>query len=425
MRINSSKIPDGPGVYLLKNSKNKILYVGKAINLKKRLKYYTKSSKDPRINDLIGKVYKVDIYEVESEIESLILEANLIKKYKPSYNILLKDDKDYLYIIITRDKFAKILSARKRSTLDVKAYFGPFPSGKAVRRTLKVLRRIFPYSNCGLNKGRACLSYHMGLCPGVCIGAVTRKEYNQNILSITAFLQGRKQRVLDRLRQYVKKASSELQFEEAAKVQKKLESLEYVLQPTQDVNRYIEDPDFIQANYKEELQDFRKLLKLSKLPKRIEGYDISNIQGKYATGSMVVFTDGKSDKSEYRRFRIKKVKTISDTGMIKEVLTRRFKNDWQTPNLIIVDGGKGQLSACLSVLKKIEISIPCAALAKRREQLYVPKEQKPIRLPADSKALHLIQRIRDEAHRFAIQYHRLLRNKKLLTLQNRSVTLGK
>jgi excinuclease ABC subunit C len=424
MRLNSPKIPDRPGVYLLKNSKNKVLYIGKAVSLKKRLKYYTKHTNDSRLNALISKVSKVDIVEVKSEIESLILEANLIKQYKPHFNVSLKDDKDYLYIIITKDKFPKVLPARKRSIKESKAYFGPYPSATAVRRTLKVIRRIFPYSTCNTNKGRACLSHHLGLCPGVCIGSVTKKEYDRTISSITAFLQGRKQKILDQMRKDVRVASSKLKFEEAAEIQKKLESLEYVLQPTQEVKRYTEDPDFIRLYHKEELEDLQEILKIPRFPKRIEGYDISNIHGKHATGSMVVFTEGKAEKSEYRRFKIKKIQGISDTDMMKEVLTRRFGNDWQKPDLIIVDGGKGQLSACLAVLEKVNLSIPCAALAKRMEQLYVPENQKPIRLPANAKSLHLVQRIRDEAHRFAISYHRSLRDKRLLTLQNGSVTLS-
>ncbi len=409
------KAPTAPGVYVLKNSENEILYVGKAVNLKNRLKNYAAKSLDPRINQLIDQVDTFDTYEVTSEIEALILEANLIKKYKPAFNVQLKDDKDYLYIILTDGKFPKVLPARKKRLPEAKIYFGPYPSASSVRSTLRTLRKIFPYSNCEPNQGKACLYYHLGLCPGVCIGAISEEAYKKNIRSIVLFLEGKKQIVLTTLKKEMDTLSAQLKFEEAAQVHDRLKSLVYIIQKIGDIDKFAEDPQFILSYRKEELKDLQKVLNLKGLPRRIEGYDISNIQGEYAVGSMVVFTNAVSDKAQYRRFKIKTVKGISDTAMMKEVLWRRFNNSWPAPDLILVDGGKGQLSAALQALSEAKLSLPAAGLAKRFEWIYVPAQPTPIKLPQGSKALHLIQRLRDEAHRFAITYHRKLRERSVLT----------
>lgn len=416
MSFNISKTPDSPGVYLLKNKTNNILYIGKAISLKKRLKAYKKPTNDPKTNLLINSINKVETFEVESEIEALVLEANLIKKNQPEFNNQLKDDKDYLYIIITSDKYPKLLPARKRSISESSEYFGPFPSASSVRNTLKALRKIFPFSTCKPGSRKACLYYHLGLCPGVCIGTVNLKEYKQNIRNIKLFLQGKKQKIIEDLKDSMEKASSDLRYEDASGINKKLKSMEYIQQRVFDVTRYIDNPEFLKLNRLEELRQLQGVLGLNKLPNRIEGYDISNIRGEFATGSMVVFINGSADKSSYRKFKIKTVRGISDTDMLEEILIRRFNNNWAVPNLIIVDGGRGQLSTCIKILRGLNLSIPCAALAKKNEQIYLPNRQSPINLPSDSKALHLVQRLRDEAHRFAISYHKHLR-KEALTLQ--------
>lgn len=416
MSLNITEISDKPGVYLLKDPSQQILYVGKASNLKQRLKSYKKDSPHPRINRLISKITSVSIFEVDSPIEALILEANLIKKYKPEFNVLLKDDKDYIYIKVTKDLFPKILPARKKSLTDAKYYFGPYPSSESVRSTLKIIRRIFPYSTCRPDAKRACLHYHLGLCPGVCVGLVDQKDYGKNIKNINLFLKGKNDSILRGLENEMRDLSRKLKYEEAAKIYEKIRALEYVLKPRNDVTKYMEDPDFLMTYRLSELKELKKVLNLSKIPKRIEGYDISNIQGQHATGSMVVLIDGATKKSEYRKFQIKKVSGISDTAMMEEILRRRFHNDWDNPNLIMVDGGKGQLSACRKVLGEFDLKIACIGLAKKREQIYVPGKQYPLRLPRTSKALHVIQRLRDEAHRFAIKYHRHLRSKDILTV---------
>lgn len=425
MSFNISKITDKPGVYLLKDSRRKILYVGKASNLKSRLRSYKKESLYLRINKLISKIASVNTFEVDSPVEALILEASLIKKYRPEFNVLLKDDKDYLYIKITRDEFPRVLPARKKSLVDAKYYFGPFPSSGALRSTLKIIRKVFPYSTCKPGSKGACLHHHIGLCPGVCIGSIGQREYGKNIRDIKLFLEGRKDSILRGLENEMRAFSTKLQYEEAAKTYEKIRALEHVLQPRHDVTKYMEDPDFLITYRLSELEELKKVLELTEVPKRIEGYDISNIHGKFATGSMVVIINGETKKSEYRKFRIKKVSGINDTSMMEEVLRRRFHNDWDFPDLIMVDGGKGQLSTCQKVLREFDLEITCIGLAKKQEQIYIPGKPNPIRLPRTSKALHVIQRLRDEAHRFAIRYHRHLRSKDILTVQGSNDRLKK
>jgi len=422
MRINITKVPEKPGVYLFKGKEGKVLYIGKALNLRKRLKGYLNPT-DTKIMSLVEKIINFETLAVASEIEALILEANLIKKFQPEYNVRLKDDKDYLYIKITNDPFPKVISARKKTLSDSKVYFGPYPSAAAVRTTLKIVRRIFPFSSCKPGRLRACLYYHLGLCPGVCIGEISQKDYSRNIRNVIRFLEGKKHKILDDLRKEMVKASVELKFEEADEIYNKIKSIEYITQPISDVSRYVEEPDFLKTYRQEALTQLMKVLSLPKMPKRIEGYDISNIQGEFATGSMVVFKNGEPEKESYRKFKIKKYTGISDTNMLKEVLQRRFLNSWPKPDLIFVDGGKGQLSAALSVLREFHLSIPVAALAKRLEEIFLPAKEKSIRLPRNSSALHIAQRVRDEAHRFAISYHRKIRNSNFLTIANTFVKL--
>ncbi|MEX0616682.1 MAG: excinuclease ABC subunit UvrC [Candidatus Woykebacteria bacterium] len=416
MKLNLTRIVQKPGVYLLKDQEGSVLYVGKAINLKSRLRAYSAPPQDLRQKSLQEKIHKVETIEVGSEIEALVLEANLIKKHYPQFNSQLKDDKDYLYIVVTKEKYPKVIPVRKRSIEDSLAYFGPFPAASSVRLTLRSIRKIFPFSTCSPTAKKACLYYHLGLCPGVCVGAISEKAYQKNIKNIVLFLQGKKQKVTQDLRKDIAKAAKETRYEEAQELLKKLRSMEYILQPRADVTKYLEEPEFLKNYRREELEELKKILSLPKIPKRIEGYDISNIHGQYATGSMVVLKDGEVDKASYRKFKIKSVKGINDTKMLEEVLKRRFNNDWERPDLIVVDGGKGQLSACSSVLRQRDLSIAHVSLAKRLEEIYVPNLERPLRLERNSKALHLVQRLRDEAHRFAVSYHRKLRDSNLLVV---------
>src|SRR3990167_524787 len=411
--MNLDNLPQNSGVYIFKDSKNKPIYVGKALNIKKRVKdHFSSNIGTPKENRMLEKIDAVESIRIDSEIEALILEANLIKKYKPTFNAQLKDDKDYLYIKITRDPYPKVLTARKKDLKNTTIFFGPFPSASKVRTTLKILRKIFHFTSCRPNRKRACLYYHLGLCPGVCIGLISQKDYQKNIKGVIYLLEGRRSKLIGILENEVRKFVKRLEFEKAKEAQRKIEALNYITQPI----RMLEYPEIdVEELRQRELGELVNILNLTKKPIRIECYDISNFSGKQATGSMAVFTRGFADPSQYRRFKIKFVKGPNDTAMISEVLERRFKNDWKMPDLILIDGGKGQLSAALKVVGDFNLSLPVISLAKRLEEVYLTGKEKPLRLPRGSVALKLLQRIRDEAHRFAVTYHRKLRSKEFLT----------
>ena len=416
MKLN---LPSHPGVYLFKNSAGKILYVGKALNLRNRVKSYFRGiNSNPKINLLVASTRDIDWIQVDSSLEALILEADLIKKNKPKFNTQLKDDKDYLYIKIPREPFPRVLTARKHDLKNAKYFFGPYPSSKSVRTTLKILRPIFPFRTCKVNQGKACFYYHLGLCPGVCVGKINETQYLKNLKNIVSFLNGQKNDVLAKLEKEMKEFSIKREFEKAATVRNQIKSIQYVTAKTYDISEYLNNKYGLENIRERELINLTKILDLKNVPKRIEGYDISNIQGNLAVGSMVVFTEGESDKNEYRRFRIKTVKKISDVDMIKEVLTRRFKNSWAQPDLIIVDGGKAQLNASFSTLRNSKVKTPVVALAKKNEEIFTIERKKPIKLELNSEALHIVQRLRDEAHRFAHSYHSLLRKKSLFDFKS-------
>lgn len=407
------KIPDtkNPGVYLFKNKSGRVLYIGKAINLSKRLGSYFGTQATSKQKKLVFEAKSIQTIEVDSEIEALILEANLIKKYQPSYNISLKDDKDYLYLKIVNESFPRVLLARKKGLEDAKEFFGPYPSASSLRSVLKSLRRIFPFRTCKVNQGKACFYYHLGLCPGVCLGKVSETEYSENIKKLRLFFGGKKGKVLSLLEKEMKEKALASEFEKAAQIRDRIEAVNYVTRPTRRIDEYIEAESLLELR-KKELTDLAKALKISEPPIRIEGYDISNFQGQEAVGSMVVFVSGSAEKSEYRRFKIKDFTSANDPGMMGEVVRRRLKNNWPLPQLIVVDGGKTQLAAAKTELQRAGLSIPVFGLAKKNEEIYSITGE-IIRLAKDSRALFLLQRLRDEAHRFAISYHRKLASQSL------------
>lgn len=407
------KLPETPGIYIFKDKEGTPIYIGKAINLRKRVKDHFRGSYDQRENSLISKIKSIDWIKVDSEIEALILEANLIKKHKPHFNSQFKDDKDYLYIKITKDSFPRVLTARKKDLAGAKVSFGPFPSATKVRMTLKTLRRIFKFSNCKPNQKRACFYYHLGLCAGVCVGKINEKEYKKIIRQLIYFLEGKIEKVLKLLDEEQNLYSQGQQYEKALETKKTVEAIRYVTAPIRSPEIYLEEDS--SSIRERELKELSEAISLKESPNRIECYDISNIFGKSATGSMVVFQKGEADKSEYRRFKIKTVKQISDVAMMAEVLARRFGNSWPKPDLIVVDGGRTQVNAALRVLENLKKEIPVMGLAKRLEEIYLPDKVKPIRLSRRSDALKLVQRLRDEAHRFALSYHHKLREKEFLT----------
>ncbi|MEK7534327.1 MAG: GIY-YIG nuclease family protein [Patescibacteria group bacterium] len=429
------------------------MYVGKAKSLKKRVSsYFTNLNLlSPKTKILISKIKKIKTISVASEIEALLLEANYIKKYKPKYNVRLTDGKAYPLIRITVDKYPKVLIARKAQ--DKKSiYFGPFPNAQALRLVLKTVRKIFPFQSTINHQKKLCLYYHLGLCP--CPEVVGNKEYRSNINHLITFLNGKTKKVVKDLKKERDNLSKLEEFEKAALIQKKLDAIKLITNPAYNQFDHKVNPNLTQDTLDNQLSSLRCLLSQNGIHaeklERIECYDISNIQGKSATGSMVVFINGDKDSSLYRRFKIKNFYPVpNDFAMIKEVIGRRLNHkEWPMPDLIIVDGGKGQVSSALMALKEKGMQIPVIGLAKREETIIIPlslnrhsgkrgtsasrvsfnyTERRDsgvvnapqnddrasfveIFLPKDSPVLHLTQRIRDEAHRFAIFYHRKLRS---------------
>jgi len=405
---------------------------------------------------MVSQIDKIAITIVESELEALLLEAFYIKKYAPKYNIRLTDSKSYLRIRITiKDNYPKVLLARHEDDLQ-SIYFGPFPSASAVKLVLKTIRRVFPFQSVYNHPKRVCLFHHLGLCPcpPMFDSPELKKTYKKNIKGIIRILEGESRKIMKELEKERDELSKKEKFEEALVVQKKINALSLITTPFHRPFEYAVNPNLRVDIRQKELDGLLEVLNsngfsLKKL-ERIECYDISNTQGTNATGSMVVLTHGEIDKSQYRKFKIKRkwdkrnIKDLpNDFAMMNEVLKRRLGHeDWHFPDLIIVDGGKGQVTSGLSALEECGISIPLVGLAKREETIVIPnsrhseEEHQPrlqnqdysdslhvslaritdnetfteISLPKNSPSLHLIQRIRDEAHRFAITYHRKLRS---------------
>jgi excinuclease ABC subunit C len=381
--------PQKPGVYLMKNKKGEIIYIGKASNLQKRVLSYFQKAHDQRIKKLLQEVDDIAYQIQDTTIEALILESNLIKKYQPKYNIREKDDKSFLYILITNEKFPRVLLVRKKDIKDGSGeIFGPFTQAQNLRQALKIIRKIFPYNLHPENKipqDKPCFDYQIGLCPGTCIQKITPKEYAKTIKNIKLFLSGKKKKILEKLKKEMETASKNLEFELAQKIKNQIFALTHI----QDIALIQEDK-----------------FNLEEGVKRIEGYDISNISGKLAVGSMVVFLNDQPQKSEYKKFKIKTVNTVNDVLMLKEVLERRFNHkEWTLPDLILIDGGKAQVNIAKKVLKKLKLNIPVVGIAKgpkRKKNEFIGKI--PNGFNKD-----LLIKVRGEAHRFALSYHRQIR----------------
>lgn len=549
-------IPRKTGCYLMKNADGEIIYVGKAVNLRNRVRSYfhANAQKHPRTKRLVRRIEDIEWIIVGSELEALILEMNLIKKHRPRYNVRLKDDKRYPYIKIAwGDPYPKV-SVTRRVKKNEARYYGPYASVWAVNQTLDVLRRIFPYLTCNRtitgDDQRACLYYDIELCAAPCIGAISKKEYRAMIQKLGAFLNGRTEPIVGHLQEKMQKASHELRFEKAAQIRDQLQAIEeiverqriissdyidsdvvamarlekeaciqiffirggkltgreyFMVEGTDDapdaevlsevikqfydqspsipsqilLPRQVEEARIIKQwlnsqrggekvelliphdgdqkdllamaadnaaemltalktqkeaehdRNQEALDELQEHLKLSAPPQRIECYDISTMQGVAQVGSMVVFEEGQTKKSHYRRFNIRTVSGPDDFASMEEVLTRRFRR-WKAaqadasqregakpghkpdpsfatlPDLLVVDGGKGQLGRAVQVLGDFDLldTVPVVGLAKRREEVFVPGRMRPLFLPRNSQGLYLLQRVRDEAHRFAITAHR-------------------
>ncbi len=536
------QIPDKPGVYLMKDDSGEIIYVGKARSLRKRVRsYFRRGNQSYKTSIMIDHIDDFDYIVTDTEMESYILEANLIKKYHPKYNVRLKDDKTYPFIkITTYEDFPRIKKSRVVKK-DGSKYFGPFADVDAIYKTINILKDLFKLRSCNYDFSvdnqleRPCLNYYIDKCTAPCVGKISKEEYRAQIDQVIMFLAGRQKTLLNKIEEEMEAAADEQNFERAARYRDAMQAVEeisrqqkvmsednkdrdiiaitedgsycvqlllvkngkligqehFILKGTRGederevmssfLQQYYEQapqlPDEIlintEINNREILADRLKQLKgkqvkikipqkgnkkrliemalknakqnlkkesikkkyeekrtvkavekladyleLDELPSHIEGFDISNIQGTDPVASLVVFKNGRPSKSDYRRFKIRQKEGPDDFAMMKEVVHRRYRRlleeDRKLPDLILIDGGKGQLNAALTVLEELGLAdMQIIGLAKREEEVFVPNRKEPIILPKSSDALHLLQRVRDEAHRFAVNYHRKLRSRRI------------
>jgi len=403
-----SNLPDRPGVYKFKDASGKIIYIGKAKSLKKRVNSYFTRFLSAKTQALVAKIADLDYALTPSEAQAELLEASLIKERQPYYNISLKDDKSFPLVKISDDEFpvVSICRIKKQQESDRALYFGPYTDASSLRQAFKVMRRIFGFRSCRKMPRQACLYCRLKLCPAPCIGNISCREYKELINQIKLFLESKYEELLDRLYANMKQAARQKNFEEAAKIRDQINALSVFRQVSPQ-----------QAAFGE-LEDLKKLLRLDKIPERIEAFDISNISGKEATGSMVSFYRGQPDKNNYRRFRIKGQAQIDDYAMLREVVSRRYRRvkeeNLPLPDLVLIDGGKAHLLAAEDEIKKIGFDVSLISIAKEKENIYIHGRALPIRLKSDTPALNLIRRVRDEAHRFAVAYHHVLRRKKII-----------
>lgn len=517
-------LPDKPGIYIMKDINEEIIYIGKAKSLIKRVKSYFKDKHDsPKTYILMDRFSSLEYIITNSEKEALILEANLIKKHRPRYNIRLKDDKRYPYVKITNEKFPRILITRNITKSG--NYFGPFTDVGSVRKSVKFLKSLFKIRTCK-NMDGPCLNSQIDLCYAPCNEGISKDEYNEIIKKIDLFFQGKYSVIVKNLKKEMKESADNQEYEKAAIIRDQIISIEEVMEKQfveldddeldQDIIATSIDKDnviiivfsirngkiigkddflmngteynevsevlyaFIQQYYgynrhvpkqiiledkihddevlidwlsdlrgnkvslkvpekgtklrlirmaqknadiiknqkrklENSLIELKKYLKLEKLPRIIEGYDVSNISGKLAVGSKVSFKDGKPNKNEYKRFKLK-TPGPNDYEMMRELLTRRFKliDKDSLPDLVLIDGGKGQLKIACEVFDTLNLNqIPVIGLAKEFEEIFIPNSNLPIIIPKDNKGLHLLQQVRDESHRFAVTYHRKLRSSKI------------
>lgn len=398
--------------------------MGKAKSLKKRVaSYFSKQSLLlEKTKSLIVKTSYIRYVTVTSEIESLLLEANYIKKFSPMFNVRLTDGKAYPLVRITvKETYPALLVARRMEDSS-SVYLGPYPNVGDMKLVLKTIRRIFPFQSVQNHPNRPCLYNHLGLCPCPTVFNTqeTRRNYRKTIQHIVSFLKGNIKKVIQDLEKERDALSQREAFEDARLIQQKIDAITSIVSPIHTPFEYHTNPNLRQDLREKELLSLRKVLQKKEivinLPNRIECFDISNIMGKFATGSMVVFTHGEKDAVQYRRFRVRLNQgKANDIAMMKEVLLRRLKHaEWPLPDLLIVDGGKGQVNAAVQIVQLLKKVTPVIGLAKR-EEVIVTANGSLIKLPKDEPALHLIMRIRDEAHRFAITYHKKLRSKYFLS----------
>ncbi len=425
--------PAGPGLYFMKGPGDKVLYIGKANNLRSRVASYFQpggdlaASRGPKITEMLGKVETVDFLETPNEVDAVLKEARLIKDIRPPYNTDLVDDKTFPYLeITTSDDFPGVYITRKPRAGGSRL-FGPFASAKDLRAVLVVLQKIFRFRTCKLDIReddqkrrffRPCLLFSIKQCTAPCSGRIDRREYKKILTDLIKFLRSKRSTILRQLKKHMEEASEAFAYEKAAMFRDRIRLIERLDRrgtPDEDVQ-----PEVFAADPSEALIKLRELLRTSEPVRIIEGIDVANIGGAEAVGSLVKFIDGRPFKSGYRRFKIKTVKGIDDYAMIAEVVKRRYKcalrGEELWPDLVLIDGGLGHLRAAAKALKEMQApAVKIASIAKREEEIFLQDKSRPLRLPANSPARKLLQYVRDEAHRFAQHYYHILRGKKMLS----------
>jgi len=434
IRSKLSQLPHKPGVYLMKDRFGTVIYIGKARDLRKRVSQYFHPSRrmgwDLKFNALVEAIHDFDVHIVRSEPEAVLLEGKLIKEFQPRYNVSFRDDKRFLLLKVNLNDPIPRFTLTRLKTDDGARYFGPFAGSGALRRTLNLVRHRFNLRGCRPltpteTDYKHCLYAHLKVCTAPCIGNVTREQYRMQVLAACDFLDGQSREMKEQLEAEMKKAAGAQDFEKAAQLRDMLFDLKRTTQKTEKFERLpytlpvALDPD-------RDLADLAKALKLPAPPQRIEGFDISNISDTFAVASMVSFKNGRPDRANYRRFKMRTVEGQDDFACMAETVRRRYTRlktetasgqggKWSNvPDLILIDGGKGQLNAACAELEKLGLShIRIIGLAKEFEEIYQPGESAPLRLSRDSGALKLLQRVRDESHRFANTYNAQLRLKKI------------
>ena len=424
IKILNNELPDTPGVYFYYNEAGKLLYVGKATSLKKRVgSYFVGTDKHPRTAELVSKIVEIKYTQVPTVIEALVLEANQIRLHKPPYNILGRDDKSFIYLCITNEDFPKPVLMRgldlerigiqpfsKRLSLKARrkflAVYGPYLSGRSLKMALDLIRRSIPWSTCNppsvTGTTKPCFDAQIGKCPGVCSGMIDKKSYRRNIKKLMLFFEGKKDTLLRQLKREMAAAARKNSYEAAASLRDRVFALEHI----QDIGLLMRD----EFTYEVPEPAAGHINALG----RVEAYDIANISGTSNVAAMVVFEGGKPSKSEYRKFRIKGFEGANDVGAREEVLRRRLNNDWQLPDIMIIDGGEGQVNRVEQVLRELKLDIPVVGIAKgfdRKQDRLVFDKSNPELRRVTSAFKEVFQKARDEAHRFAGAYHRHLRGK--------------
>lgn len=400
-------LPENPGVYFFRDAADTILYIGKATSLKDRVRsYFAKDLHKTRGLKIVSMVVNgttVTFQETPSVLEAILLETNLIKKYKPVFNTKEKDDKSYNCVVVTKEDFPRVLILRTRDVheemkKDIAYTFGPFASSQALKDTIKIIRKIFPFrDSCIPNTGKPCFNAQIGLCPGVCAGTYSKEEYRKIIKNLVSFFKGNREEILKRLTKDMNEAAKELHFEKAQEIKKTIFAL-----------THIRDSVLIKHTQDSLLTNVKSI--------RIEGYDVAHISGTSRVGVMVVVENGEPQKSEYRKFKLPE-KINDDYAALREVLTRRFNHtEWRFPEIVVIDGGQGQMNIAKEVLNDYKLTISLVSVVKNAQH-------KPDHFLGDPKIIEDYKKqillTNSESHRFAMSYHTQLRNKNLLNIKDR------